>query len=286
MSIAPSFVTPLRYPGGKGRLGFWIGNLLAHNNIESGCYIEPYAGGAGAAFYLLKEKKVNQVIINDADPAIYAFWWSVLNDTERLIKLINDTEVTMESWERAREVLFSNETPDLTLLGFATFFLNRTNRSGIIKGGVIGGKSQTGKFKLDARFNKPNLIERIRQISSARDHISVCNLDAKAFIIETASLEPKNTLFYLDPPYFNKSDKLYRNHYKYADHQEIATLAQSLSTPWMVTYDNCTEITELYDQSQCVEFSFHYSTHNSRPIAKELMFYGNLAIPSTPQMRR
>jgi len=286
MSIAPSFVTPLRYPGGKGRLGFWIGSLLTHNKIDSGCYIEPYAGGAGAAFYLLKEKKVSQVIINDADPAIYAFWWSVLNDTDRLIKLVTDTPVTMASWERCKEVLSKNETTDLTLLGFSTFFLNRTNRSGIIKGGVIGGKSQSGKFKLDARFNKTNLIERILHISSAREKISVCNLDAKDFIIETANLDPKSTLFYLDPPYFNKSDKLYRNHYKLADHQEIATLAQSLPTPWIVTYDNCKEITELYDQSQHVEFSFHYSTHSNRPIAKELMFYGNVSIPSTPKMRR
>lgn len=286
-SIAPSFVTPLRYPGGKGRLGLWLSSTLRHNNIKDGCYVEPYAGGAGAALFLLKGKHVSRIKINDADPAIFAFWWAILNDTRKFISMIDSTAVNMENWQRARDCLLSHdENGDLTRLGFSAFFLNRTNRSGIIKGGVIGGKQQSGKYKIDARFNKATLIDRIQTIASCRNQIEVTNLDAMDVLDSCSSLDPSSTMLYLDPPYYNKSEQLYRNHYKIEDHKAIAAKVQSLEQPWIVTYDNCSTISDIYQNCEAIDLSFHYSTHTARPIGKEVMFYGNMSLPSPPTMRR
>ncbi|HEQ0000399.1 TPA: DNA adenine methylase, partial [Pseudomonas aeruginosa] len=145
MKLLHSFVTPLRYPGGKGRLGVWLAELIQHNGLENGLYVEPYAGGAGAAMFLLANNHVERIAINDLDPVVHAFWWAVLNDTDRLVELVKETPVTMDVWNEQRNVITDKENKDLTTLGFATFFLNRTNRSGIITGGVIGGKKQDGK---------------------------------------------------------------------------------------------------------------------------------------------
>lgn len=286
MSTASSFVTPLRYPGGKGRLGAWLAQLLKHNGLDRGLYMEPYAGGAGAAMYLLTCEHVERIVINDLDPVVHAFWWAVLNDTERLVETIRETPVNIETWHLQRAVVQNASTADRTALGFATFFLNRTNRSGMIKGGVIGGRNQTGKYLIDARFNKEKLIERIEKIAAFRERIQLFNLDAMALLNHPEIEIDNNSLIYLDPPYYEKGSQLYRNHYRPHDHQQIATTVMEIETPWLVTYDNCNEIKELYNSAEGVEFSLHYSTHMLRPKATEAMFYGNLNLHTAPTLKR
>lgn len=284
MSIAPSFVTPLRYPGGKGRLGAWLAGLIKHNNLMDRQYIEPYAGGAGAAVYLLLNNFIDRILINDLDVGVYAFWWSVFHDTGKLVSLINETPITIDTWEEQKAAMLLADNSDLVKLGFATFFLNRTNRSGIIRGGVIGGKAQNGDYKLDARFNKKGLIERIEALAKFREKVKVSNADAIQLINDEAVAA--ESIYYLDPPYYDKGAQLYRNHYKPSDHLAISQSVAALKAPWVVTYDNCVEICELYKTHSKHELSFHYSTHLSRPVAKEVMFYGNLDVHAEPSMRR
>jgi DNA adenine methylase len=286
MSIAPSFVTPLRYPGGKARLGAWLAKVVEFNNLKGGTYIEPYAGGAGAGVFLLANNLVDEIIINDLDPAIYSFWWALKHDTENFLSILQNTKITMDTWYTQREVLLACDTSSRTALGFAAFYLNRTNRSGIIKGGVIGGKNQDGKYKIDARFNKDTLTQRILNLSKFKDRIHIKNMDAALLISSTQQRRGAPSLIYLDPPYFNKGSQLYRNHYSPSDHAYIAQITKELTIPWITTYDNCEEIVSLYAETNMVEFSFYYSTHLARPKAKEVMFYGNLELPEPPTMRR
>ncbi len=286
MSSAPSFVTPLRYPGGKGRLGAWLADLIRHNELRGGCYVEPYAGGAGAAVYLLANDQIDRIAINDLDPVVHAFWWAVLNDTDHFKEMILETPVTMDTWYAQREILANPEGVDLTTLGFATFFLNRTNRSGIIKGGVIGGQKQTGKYLIDARYNKGGLAERVAKIGSLRNRIQLFNMDAIELLSSPFLELDEQSLVYLDPPYYEKGSQLYRNHYQPEDHQRIAQAVMAIKSPWLVTYDNCEEIRAIYQEAQGVEFSLHYSTHMLRPKATEAMFYGNVRLHSLPTMRR
>jgi DNA adenine methylase len=281
-----AFATPLRYPGGKGRLAAWLANLMRSNKISGGWYVEPYAGGAGAAIILLSRGYVDHIVLNDLDPVVHAFWWAVINDTDGLLRLLDSTPVTMESWERQRQIHAAPDDYSLTELGFATFFLNRTNRSGILKGGVIGGKAQNGPWSMAARFNKTELAGRIRTIASLRRHISLYNADAVDLLTGIQRDLPTKSLIYLDPPYYHKGSQLYRNHYRPEDHAAIATAVSELETPWLVTYDNCPEIQDLYIENNSVEFSLHYSTHKDRPLATEIMIYGNLDMSSPPVMSR
>lgn len=267
--------TPLRYPGGKRKLSNFIDGLISFNDLKGCDYAEPFTGGAGLAIELLKRGAVRRVRLNDIDPNVFAFWDSVLNRTDALCKLINDTPVTIQEWYRQKENLSSD---DPLLHGFATFFLNRTNRSGIIRGGVIGGKNQTGKWKIDCRFNKADLIQKILSIGAAREFISFDNLDAEEFIEHVCASFNDKSLIYLDPPYYVKGAGLYENHYKHTDHERLAKRVLAISTPWVVSYDNHPEICMLYQQKQKIEYSIHYSAQDHIK-GSEVIFCGNCTFP-------
>ncbi|PTP58784.1 DNA methyltransferase [Vibrio splendidus] len=277
-----AFYTPLRYPGGKGKLAYYLKALIEENNLHDGHYVEPFAGGAGVALELMFEEYVRHIHINDLDVAIYSFWFSVINHTEELCALINDTPVTIEEWHRQKAILADEENQSPLSLGFATFFLNRTNRSGILKAGVIGGKAQAGQWKLNVRFNKQELTRRIQRIADYRDRINVYNLDT-AHMLETELAQlPRDTLIYLDPPYYMKGQGLYRNFYNHDNHVQIREILDTITDkPWIVSYDNASEIDEIYSAYRKHNFDLQYTAQTKR-VGSETMIYSNqVIIPNT-----
>ena len=174
--------SPLRYPGGKTILYKNIRNILEENNLIDGTYMEPFSGGAGLALKLLINNDVKRIVINDYDYAIYAFWHNVLFETEKFCRDIETIKVNLEEWEKQKEIYNNQNIYSLYEIGFATFFLNRTNRSGIIKGGPIGGRKQEGKYKINCRFNKPVLINKIKRIGQYSNKIKLYNYDVNEFI--------------------------------------------------------------------------------------------------------
>ena len=164
--------------------------------------------------------------------------------------------------------------------------MNRTNRSGILSAGVIGGKAQAGPWKLDARYNIEELCTRIARIGSLSEKITVLSLDAVDLLTYAAPGFPKSCLVYLDPPYYVKGSLLYRNHYQAEDHAAIAKCVAEADYPLVITYDDCQEIRELYKDFDSANFSLHYSTHRGRPKASELLFYRNLKLPFDPLVSR
>jgi DNA adenine methylase len=241
----PTTESPLRYPGGKTQLAPLVTDLLRANDLRCGVYAEPFAGGAGLAWRLLLGGHVAEVWLNDIDPGIYAIWSAVLDQTDDLCELIESTPVTMDQWKMQRRVLVNPRVRPLTV-AFATLFLNRTNRSGIIGGGVIGGKEQTGKYKLDCRFNKRELIQKIRRIALYRDVIKLTRIDARLCLPQWAKALPKRALLNIDPPYFVKGQGLYTNFYTPDSHADLARIIRRLKCPWMLTYDDAPEVQQLY----------------------------------------
>jgi DNA adenine methylase len=268
-----NFTSPLRYPGGKGPLANFIKLAVARNVLLDGEYVEVYAGGASVAWSLLFEEYVQRVHINDLNTTLMAFWQSVMENTDAFCRLIQDTPVTIDEWYRQRAIQGKPQDHPILDVGFSTFFLNRTNRSGIIKGGVIGGKDQTGPWKIDARFNKKDLIQRVQRIGRYANRIRIYNLDAVDFIETVLPKLPQKTLVYLDPPYFNKGQKLYENHYIKGDHEKIAELVSNhIRQPWIVSYDATSEIMELYKEHQHTRYSISYSAQY-RYAGSEVIFY-------------
>lgn len=267
--------TPLRYPGGKTSLFEFFDDVIKRHEWRDVTYIEPYAGGAGAAISLLLLEKVRNIVINDYDPAIYSFWLAITEHNAEFIERVMATPVTVEEWERQKKIYKAVDTSDRLSLGFATFFLNRTNHSGILNAGPIGGKQQLGEWKIDVRYNKQNLIKKIKLIGLYSDRITVLNDDG-ADVIERYAKDSKS-FFYVDPPYFVKGADLYLNAFMLKDHQKLADLLNKhAKSKWLLSYDNEKDILDLYLNRQYRTFDLKYSAHHNSKVGSEVMILSNV----------
>ena len=269
MSTAHS---PLRYPGGKNCIFPFVSNLILENGLVGCKYIEPYAGGAGLALRLLYEEFAESIVINDLDPLVYAFWSACINQADRLIKWIEKTPVTVGTWKKCKATIRQQKNADSFELATAFFFLNRTNISGVLSGGVIGGLQQTGSYKIDARYNKLELMRKIEKVARFSNRITVASLDGVNLINDYVKYA-KETFIYLDPPYYEKGSNLYLNAYKEADHIKLSGYVKKLSTPWLLSYDNHSFITNLYNPFEKRAYKLQHSTSNK--IGDEVLVFSN-----------
>lgn len=263
--------SPFRYPGGKAPLADFFESSIEALGLSQPTYVEPYAGGAGAGLALLYKGVVGRVVINDLDRSIYATWESMLHRTDEFLQRLEDVPLTVDEWLRQREIYRrrDDEGLDPLDLGFATFYLNRTNRSGVLRGGIIGGLGQSGMYKMDARFNKETLRSRIEQLAAHRSKIRVSQQDGVGRLQHW--LPKENVFAYVDPPYYEKGGYLYLNSFSAGQHQSLATRLNSLAeTNWVLTYDAVGPIRAMYGQRTMLDYRLHYSA-NQRELASELM---------------
>ncbi|WP_051291388.1 DNA adenine methylase [Pedobacter glucosidilyticus] len=279
----PRNQSPLRYPGGKACLTPFITQLATLNEVNGGTYIELYAGGAGAALNLLYNGVFNSIHINDYDYSIYSFWHSILNETDAFIELIENTPITLEEWYRQKAIFSQGRHNEQLILGFATFYLNRTNRSGIIfKAGPIGGYEQQGNYLIDVRFNKKELINRIRKVASFASKIHLTNNDAIEIIRDINQIHNnlENSFLYLDPPYYYKGKQLYLNNYGHEGHQSLAAEMSQVNKDlkWLISYDNASEIIGMYPHKNLATFNLNYTLQEKRFGSELLIFSDNLTL--------
>ena len=277
-------LSPLRYPGGKGRLAKLLSIVLQINDCNGCHYYEPFAGGAGAAFRLLVDGIVSELFLNDADPCVYAFWMSALRETERFVDRIMDIPLTIEQWQCQQAICLSPSANSTFDVGFATFYLNRCNRSGILVGaGPIGGYAQRGKWRLDERFNRESLAHRIIQLGQYRNNIHIYNLDAIAFLNAWLPMGKtrREAFVYLDPPYFTTGRRLYLNCYKEKDHRSLAKyLLHQKKLKWLMTYDDSDFIRQIYRLCEEYVFSLRYSLQKKQEARELLIAPRHLILPN------
>ena len=280
------FYSPLRYPGGKGKLEPFMELLIKQTGHVGGTYVEPFAGGAGIALELLEKGIVNDIVINDLDKGIYSFWRAILTETDRFVNDIRNVELTIDEWNRQKKIVedcsrYSYE------LGFATFYLNRTNRSGIIKGGVIGGTEQAGNWRMDARFNREDLVERIVKVASRKKHIHLYNKDVNSFIQNYLPKYQQNAFVYFDPPYFEKGKQLYLKFFSYDDHVRLERMINTqVKCDWVITYDDVQEIADIYQNHILRRFDLNYSAAVKRKASEIIIFRRQNMIPTDSQLQQ
>lgn len=276
--------SPLRYPGAKSKLYEYIKRLLEIEGLVGCTFYEPFAGSAILSFLLLENKIVKKVVINEKDPLLYYFWKAVFEHTEELIEKINKTEIDMKVWKecakyRSLEYL---EGKSCVEIGFAGLFLNRTNFSGILKANPLGGLEQKSQYKIDCRFNKTSIIKSIYDIAKYRNMVSISNLDAIDFMKKVLKYKRNTKTFvYIDPPYYKEGPGLYRYYFKEIQHKSLAKYIKSKTFPWLLSYDDVTQIRELYNRRTCVKLFLDYSVKTSKK-GQEILI-SNLEIPPMEQ---
>lgn len=276
----PTTDTPLRYPGGKTQLAPFVTELMRENDLLQSVYCEPFAGGAGIACRLLLNGTVSEAWINDIDPSIHAFWYSVLNSTDELCELVTKATLNMPEWYRQR-ALQSDGNATTLQLGFSTLYLNRTNRSGILRGGVIGGKEQKGNYPLDCRFDRADLVRKIRRIALYRKQIHLSQTDARLYIGSALKKLPAHALVNVDPPYYRAGPDLYTNSYKHNDHAALARAVRAMPHRWMLTYDDAPEIRAMYPGLTQYRKTLNYYAQVKRAAVELLVLSPRLLIPKS-----
>lgn len=254
-------LSPLRYPGGKAALAGVFEDLIRGMRIKDATYVEPYAGGVGAGIALLRRGTIKELVINDIDPAVHSFWVAVTKHTSELISMVRSAVLNVEEWKKQKDIYKKCDTSDPLGLGFAFFYLNRTNRSGILHAGVIGGKDQLGNYKIDARFNRATLLDRLQEIGKLAGQISVSDLDGRT-VISKYSLS-RNVFMYIDPPYVRAGSQLYLNAFDRRDHVALADVVNSVDRAnWIMTYDVSPLIEALYEKHFQCRLALNYSARH------------------------
>jgi DNA adenine methylase len=150
-------------------------------------------------------------------------------------------------------------------------FLNRTKRSGILRGGVIGGKEQVGDYKLDCRFTRKELVRKIRRIAEYREQIKLFRLDAAEFLATRVPSLPMRALVNIDPPYYRQGPDLYCSFYTHDDHVALARLIRQIEQPWILTYDDADPRRKIYVRRKVHELSLMFFAQVKR-IGVELLY--------------
>ena len=279
------YYSPLRYPGGKGKLASFMEYMIDQLGHRGGTYIEPFAGGAGIAMELLLRNVVSRIVINDYDKAIWSFWKAILTETDRFVEEIRTVPLTVDEWQKQHKILVTQNDKYSFELGFAAFYLNRTNRSGIIKGGVIGGQEQAKDWKMDVRFKREELVTRIQRIAARKKDIKLYNKDVNSFIKNYVPLYEENALIYFDPPYFRKGQQLYMNFFNYKDHVRIEQeIREHVNCDWIITYDYEPQIEEIYHNYNLRLYDLNYSVSTKRKASELMIFKDGIFIPSDEEL--
>lgn len=260
----------------------FVAQLLEAQPRRSSIYVEPFAGGAGVALRLLHDEYVDEVVLNDLDAGIAAFWRSVFDQSTELIELVSSCSPSLDEWHRQRRVYVQKAASDLEL-GFATLFLNRTNRSGILTARPIGGLEQTGRWSLGARWKPAQLVDRIRRVARYSTRVTICEDDGIA--VTTRYLRDSETFVYADPPYIAKADGLYLDTLGREDHQRLAATLRGADR-WLLTYDTDPVVRELYRGLRCAVFSIKHTAAIQHIGTEYAVFPDSLVVPSLERLGR
>lgn len=263
--------TPIRYPGGKTKLYPEIRAILEMNDLLGHPYAELFAGGAGLAIKLLLKGDVSSIVINDYDRAVYCMWGAIVNHAEEMCEFIDSAVLDIETWKKMRDMYQNHDGVGDFELGKAAFYLNRTNVSGILSGGVIGGLEQTGNYKMDVRFNRRTLKKKVMDIAARRDDIEVTRLDAEDFVDDR--MGDSELFAYLDPPYVQKGPGLYRSAFDEAKHRSLARKVGDARSKWVVTYDADKLIDDIYGNYERGDLEISY-TANVKTVGREKIILG------------
>jgi len=279
--------SPLRYPGGKSKIAPLIRLIIEKTGDTGITYIEPFAGGAGVALSLLIEGSVDQIVINDYDKAIYSFWRALKEAPQEMINLIEQTPLTINEWKHQKEIYCTQNKKYSIELGFAAFYLNRTNRSGILSAGPIGGYNQTGNYSMSARFNRDALISRVQEIANFKSRIVVYNKEIRSFISSVIPKYQDHAFVYFDPPYYENGQRLYKNFFSPTDHADIAyNIVTGVNCPWVITYDDVPELREIYAGFVQRQYNLNYSAANKGKGSEIIIFKSPGLLPSPDEIKK
>lgn len=248
--------TCLRYPGGKF---YGFKKIIPFLKVEHLNYIEPFVGGA--SIFLAKKKASGVNWINDADPDLINFYSIIQNENTRTL-LYNLLKSEKANKERHKEII-QMKPKDNVERAFKYFYLNRTSFSGIMN------KPRWG-FAIGSSVVPEKWIELIEPVAKKLENVKITNFDFRKALNET--IKDSNTLIYADPPYFKASKSIYNHEFSQQDHLDLMNLLKRSKAKFILSYENCPEIKEMYKWAKISEVTWKYfMSEDRRQVGSELV---------------
>lgn len=247
--------SPLRYPGGKTRACSILEKII-NENFDIHLFtniISPFFGGGSFEFYIQNKYNSLNIIANDKFIPLYNFWKNCKINNDNLIynlyQKINN--IDKNNFIQLRKNIL-DEKDDLQQ-AIMYFIINRCS---------FNGSTLSGGFSLEAskkRFTKSS-IDKIKNLNLEK--FEIFNLDFEDFINDNYN---DNNLIFLDPPYFI-NEKLYGNNGDLHENFDHIKLFNCLSDKknWILTYNNCHYIKDLYKDFKIFEVNWSYSMNKSK----------------------
>ncbi len=284
-------LSPLRYPGAKARLATFVAEVLKLNKLKPKLMVEPFAGGLSVSLKLLQAGYVEKIAIGEKDPLVASFWKVAFDQTAWLMKEIRTIPITIERWKYFRGSEFTTDRER----ALACIFINRTSFSGIMatSAGPIGGQKQESDYKIDCRFNRDMLCNRLEKIGALKDKVVFIENSSWEATLKKASqsgYKKKDVFYYLDPPFYFKANKLYRHYFSDEDHQELHDTITREKSPWLLSYDMADAIVEKYTKNGTmpnkIGFLYSAAAQTSRTETEELIITNLSLLPKEATLRK
>ncbi len=257
-------MSPLRYPGSKKRLAPLIVDIVRRHDFD--LFVEPFAGGAYIGLFMAKNNLAKKVVLGESDPLVASFWKALFGQNRQLAQRVRELEISIGEWRRIREW-----RPETTLdKAIKCLYLNRTNYSGILKAGPLGGKGQSGPYDIGCRFDKEKIARRIEALGSLGERVEVIRADYRETLAKT---EGQKRFIYLDPPYYEKGHLLYNDYFGQNDHIELRDVLARIEDAWLLSYDEAPDIKRFYEGFPMESFALYHSATKlcDRPKKRELL---------------
>jgi DNA adenine methylase len=268
----------LRYPGGKAKLlKPLLFELLRHNRTYE--YREPFFGGGAVGLgYLAADPNARKVWLNDRDVGIASLWTAVMWYPGDLKDRIKAFQPSPEAFFKIREILravtATASRNDIVEVGFNKLAIHRISYSGLgtMAGGPLGGRKQTS-VTIGSRWNPSQLCSVIDALHTRLAGCDVRHASCTSFdfahVIQDDSYP---SIIYLDPPYYGKGNELYQFGFTYADHVRLAELLKASKHCWVLSYDDCPEIRELYGWAslQVIDVSYSITASKDKATGKKV----------------
>jgi DNA adenine methylase len=191
---------------------------------------------------LLEAGFAHNIALADKDNLVASFWKTVFsNQASRLAEMIERANVSVS----VREAMVASMPTSHLARAFKCIYVNRTSFSGILnsRAGPLGGRDQASDYTIGCRFNQVRLAARIRELSAFRGSVSFVECQSYVDTVRkvrgllAAGLPEGGLFWYLDPPFFEKADRLYRHVFSESDHQQLHDSLSDLPGSFVLSYD-------------------------------------------------
>jgi DNA adenine methylase len=242
--------------GGKTKLVETIAPMI--ESIDHDTYVEPFVGMGGMFFGRCRAPSCE--VINDRNSELYNFFRQLQSHYQQLMDELKWRVTSREQFD----ILKSQDPATLTELQRAARFI-------YLQVTAFGGKTSGQSFGISAgrsgRFDFNSLAPRLQDIYNRLSGVVLENLDWLEIINR---YDTRQTLFYLDPPYWNCENDYGKGLFTKDDFKKMADRLSKIEGSFILSLNDVEEVRSIFKSFnvRAVETTYTIATKASKKVGE------------------